>query len=378
MAKQSMVAVAVALLLGAFATTIPPKGKVDSAGVQSIGVCYGRMGDNLPAASDVVQLYKANGIESMRIYDTDPDTLQALDGSGIGLVVGISRDDLVNLASSPSAAAKWVQDNVAAFPGVSFRYIAVGNEAVGYGFDGAYVLPALRNLDDALSRAGLRGSIKASTVVSSAVVTTAAFLPSTGNFFSASNMTPIARYLASTGAPLLANLYPYFAYVNSRTTIDIDYALFKLSPARLVVRDGDYNYTNLFDALVDAFYWALERAGAGNVTVVVSETGWPSAGGDAATATRARTYNQNLISHVTKGTPKRPGAMEAYIFAMFNENMRPGADLEQNFGLFNPDKSPAYPGGSLFAPTTSTLPYPILSTKRGISLIIPFQNTGAH
>ncbi|CAN6312496.1 unnamed protein product [Urochloa humidicola] len=349
MAKQPMLAVAVALLLGAFATTIPPKG------VQSIGVCYGRIADNLPPASDVVQFYRANGIESMRIYDADPDTLQALDGSNIGLIVGIPHANLADLASSPSAAAKWVKENVAAFPGVSFRYIAVGNQAVESVIDGAYVLPALRNIDDALSQAGLGGSIKASTAVSSAVVTAAgaSWLPSAGIF--SSNMTPIARYLASTGAPLLANLYPYFAFIKSPSQIDIDYALFKWSSGRSVVKDGDYNYTNLFDALVDAFYSALERAGAGNVTVVVSETGWPSAGGDAATATRARTYNQNLINHVTKGTPKRPGAMEVYIFAMFNENMRAGLDLEQNFGLFNPDKSPAYPGGSLFAPTTGTL-----------------------
>jgi exo-beta-1,3-glucanase (GH17 family) len=153
-------------------------------------------------------------------------------------------------------------------------------------------------------------------------------------------MTPIARYLATTGAPLLANVYPYFSYTGNEAQIDINYALFTSSGT--VVSDDNKAYQNLFDALVDTFYSALESAGAGSVKIVVSESGWPSAGGDAATAGNAQTYNQNLINHVGKGTPKRPGGIEAYIFAMFNEDRKGGAETERHFGLFNPDKSPAY------------------------------------
>ena len=79
----------------------------------------------------------------------------------------------------------------------------------------------------------------------------------------------------------------------------------------------------------------------------MSESGWPLAGGDAATAANAQTYNQNLINHVGQGTPKRRGAIETYIFAMFNEDQKPGAETEKHFGLFNPDKSPATPSLSL-------------------------------
>ncbi|KAK3136646.1 hypothetical protein QOZ80_5BG0440040 [Eleusine coracana subsp. coracana] len=318
---------AVALLLAAAIPTV----------VHSIGVCYGVIGNNLPSASDVVQLYQSNGIDSMRIYFADTNALQALSGTNIGLIMDIGNDNLAAFASDPGAAAAWVQNNVKAFPGVNFRYIAVGNEVAGG--DTQNILPAMRNIDSALSAAGL-GNIKASTAVQSGV--TAGFPPSQGTFSSdaSSYMTPIAQYLDSTGAPLLANVYPYFSYIGNQAQIDINYALFTSSGT--VVQDGGNAYQNLFDALVDTFYSALEKAGAGNVKIVVSESGWPSAGGDAATADNARIYNQNLINHVGQGTPKRPGGMEAYIFAMFNENQKGGAETERHFGLFNPDKSPAY------------------------------------
>ena len=151
-------------------------------------------------------------------------------------------------------------------------------------------------------------------------------------------MPPIAQYLASTGAPLLANVYSYFAYSG-----DLNYALFTSSGTVVHDDSSGLDYQNLFDALVDTMYSALEGAGAGSVGIVVSESGWPSAGDTIATTDNARTYNQNLINHVRQGTPKRPGAIETYIFAMFNEDQKPGAETEKHFGLFNPDQSPAYP-----------------------------------
>ncbi|KAL5221876.1 hypothetical protein ABZP36_026589 [Zizania latifolia] len=319
-----------ALLLGVFAL-IP-------TAVQSIGVCYGVIGNNLPPASDVVQLYTSNGIGAMRIYFVDTNALQALSGSNIDLIMDVGNENLGALASDPSAATAWVQNNIQAFPDVSFRYIAVGNEVSGGNTQN--ILPAMQNMNSALSAAGV-DSIKVSTSVSQGVI--AGFPPSAGTFSSgaSSYMVPIARYLESTGAPLLANVYPYFSYVGNQAQIDIRYALFT-SPGT-VVPDGDNAYQNLFDAVVDTFYSALESAGAGSVPIVVSESGWPSDGGTAASTSNAQTYNQNLINHVGQGTPKRPGPIEAYIFAMFNENGKTGLETEKHFGLFNPDMSPAYP-----------------------------------
>ncbi|KAK1669735.1 hypothetical protein QYE76_057894 [Lolium multiflorum] len=325
MAKHG--AFAAALVVGLLAA-IP-------AAVESIGVCYGVNGARLPSASEVVQLYKSNGITGMRVYNVNDDTLKALSGSNLGLILDTGNTQLNALASSASNADSWVKANVQSQQGLAIKYIAVGNEVPNQGGNTADVLPAMKNIQAALVRAGL-GGIKVSTAVHSGV--TQGFPPSQGTF-SAAHMPPIAQYLASIGSPLLANIYPYFSFKGT-PSIDIKYALF--TAPGTVVTDGRNSYQNLFDALVDTMYSALESAGAGSVPIVVSESGWPSAGDPDATAANAQTYNQNLINHVGKGTPKRPGAIEAYIFAMFNENLKGGLETEKHFGLFNSDKSPAY------------------------------------
>ncbi|XP_072960533.1 glucan endo-1,3-beta-glucosidase-like [Typha angustifolia] len=307
--------------------------------ISKVGVCYGMLGDNLPRPSEVINLYKSKGVTAMRIYDPNADALNALRGTGIQLIVGVPNDQLGNLGSASGAAA-WLNKNVIAYPDVSFRYIAVGNEVVTeYAH---FILPAMKNVYAALSSAGLQDKIKVSTAVAQSVLGSS-YPPSNGDFSSEAKayMGPIVQFLASHGAPLLANVYPYFSYVGNPKDISLGYALFT-SPGT-VVQDGRFGYQNLFDAILDAIYAALERAGGANVEVVVSESGWPSAGGTAATVGNARTYNQNLINHVGQGTPRRSGkAIQTYIFAMFNENQKTPPGIENNFGLFYPNKQPVY------------------------------------
>ncbi|MQL78000.1 hypothetical protein Taro_010418 [Colocasia esculenta] len=314
-------------------------------GSQAVGVCYGRLGDNLPSPTEVVAMYRSLNIRRMRIYVPDQDVLQALRGSNIELLL-VFPGPLQQLAQNPTAASDWFRTNVLSYwPAIRIRYIAVGNEAILQKDVAQYILPVMRNIYGAVAAAGLQSQIKVTTSVQYNVMG-ASYPPSVGEFSSEAMpvMRPIVEFLASTGAPLLVNVYPYFSYAENPRQIDLRYALFT-APPDVIMRDPHSGlvYHNMFDAMVDAVYAALEKVGAGGVGVVVSETGWPSAGGFAASVENARVYNTNLVSHVGKGTPKKPGkAVETYIFAMFNENQKQPSGVENNWGLFYPNKRPVY------------------------------------
>ncbi|KAL5541940.1 hypothetical protein UlMin_009650 [Ulmus minor] len=272
------------------------------SGAQSVGVCYGLMGNDLPSVPDVVSLYKSNNIKRMRIYDPNHAILNALKGSNIELILGVPNSELQRLAN-PSDAASWVQSNVVSFwPSVRFRYIAVGNEVSPIGGTSAlaqYVLPALVNVFNAVRSAGLNDQIKVSTAIDTTLIGVS-FPPSKGAF-----RDDVRGYLD----PIIGHLV---------------------------------GYQNLFDAMLDGLYSALEGAWGGDLDVVVSESGWPSAGGFGTSFENARTYYSNLIRHVKGGTPKRPNkAIETYLFAMFNENQK-NPELEKHFGVFFPNKQPKY------------------------------------
>ena len=83
-------------------------------GAQAIGVCNGRIANNLPSEQEAVNLYTSNGIGKMRIYDPNQETLQALRGTNIELILGVPNGDLQSLATA-STANDWVQNNIVAF-----------------------------------------------------------------------------------------------------------------------------------------------------------------------------------------------------------------------------------------------------------------------
>ncbi|GER37621.1 glucan endo-1 3-beta-glucosidas [Striga asiatica] len=301
----------------------------------NISVCYGMRGNNLPLPDQVVDLCKQHNIRRIRLYDPYPPALDALSGSGIQLTLDVPNVDLPRVAASQPAADSWVRDNVAKYPGIEFRYLTVGNEVspLRHSEFAPFVLPAMQNILNAVKSFGLDSKIRVSTAIEAQVLanpfppTDAEFKPEVASF-----IEPVVKFLVENGGPFLANLYPYFAYASDKN-IPLDYALFESSEG---VVAGGVRYPSLFAASLDAFYAALGKSGGSSLEIVVTETGWPSGGGDEATSVEnAGTYNRNLVRRVGEGTPSRPGrTIEAYIFALFDENEKDPPETEKHFGIF--------------------------------------------
>ncbi|CAA0384682.1 unnamed protein product [Arabidopsis thaliana] len=317
-----------------------------------VGVNYGTVANNLPPPHQVVNFIKTKTIiNHVKIFDTNHDILAAFSGiTGISLTVTVPNSDIISL-SKLSNARSWLSDNLLPFlPTTSIRYIAVGNEVVATSDKTliTHLLPAMETLTLALHLANV-SRILVSTPHSLGILSGSSEPPSSGKFrkgYDKAIFSPILDFHNRTKSSFMVNPYPYFGFGPET----LNYALFNTNDVVYVDPVTKLNYTNMFDAQLDAVYSAMKRFGYGDVDIVVAETGWPSAGEPNQTGVGldyAAAYNGNLIKHVNsgKGTPLMPNRVfETYVFSLFNENLKSSVS-EQNFGLFKPDFTPVYDVG---------------------------------
>lgn len=102
---------------------------------------------------------------------------------------------------------------------------------------------------------------------------------------------------------------------------------------------------------VDAIRAALNWMSFKEIEIVIAETGWPYKGDSnevGPSIENAKAYNGNLISHLRSmvGTPLMPGkSVDTYLFALYDEDLKPGPGSERAFGLFKPDLTMTYDVG---------------------------------
>lgn len=325
---------------------------------------YGEVADNLPPPDATVRLLQSTTISKVRLYGADPAIIKALAGTGISVVIGVANGDIPSLAGDPAAASQWAAANVLAYlPASSISVVAVGNEVLSSGDSSlaSQLLPAMQNLHSALSTAA--PSVKISTVNTMAVLAQSD-PPSTGAFHSdlIPGLKGILGFLNETGSPFMINPYPYFAYRSDPRPETLAFCLFQPNSGRF---DGNskINYMNMFDAQVDAVRAALDATGFPSTEIVVAETGWPYKGDDGevgASVDNAKAFTSGLVAHLRSmaGTPRMPGRpVETYLFALYDEDLKPGPTSERSFGLFKPDLTATYDAGlSRSASSTPTAP----------------------
>lgn len=325
----------------------------------AIGVNYGTVADNLPPPARVARfLLQSTIINRVRLFDSNPDILQAFAHTGIAVTITVPNDQIPHLTKL-SFAQQWLKTNVQPLvPATNIVRILMGNEVLSTAnklLIGSLV-PAMQTLHTALVGASLDRRIKISTPHSLGILSSSS-PPSTGKFrpgYDVHVLKPLFSFLRATGSPFMVNPYPFFG-CSAET---LDYALFRPNPG---VLDENTNllYTNMLDAQLDAVFSAMKLLGFSDLEIVIAETGWPSEGDPTQVGVdpkSAADYNGNLVRHVNSraGTPLMPNrTFEAYIFALFNEDQKPGPTCERNFGLFRPDMTPVYNIGILRSTVSS-------------------------
>ncbi|KAK1410315.1 hypothetical protein QVD17_36850 [Tagetes erecta] len=329
--------------------------------VNSIGVNYGTLGDNLPSPATVATFLKSNTIiDRVRIFDVNPDVLKAFSGTDILVSVTIPNGDIPSL-NDPWNARRWVNTNIKPYyPATKIHYICVGTEVLHWGPQSIidHLLSTMRVLHAALIKVGIK-DIKISSPHSLSILS-ASNPPSKASFRSGWDvkyLAPMLRFHRETKSGFMVNPYTYYAY----TPANESYCLFKPN-AGLYDKATRKRYTNQFDQLMDTVYVSMKKLGYPDVEIIVAETGWPSAGDPQnahANPGNAAAYNSGVIKKVSSGagTPLMPRRkFETYIFSLFNENLKGPSLDEKNFGLFQPDFTQVYDIGIMHKSQSTRAP----------------------
>ncbi|XP_027337548.1 glucan endo-1,3-beta-glucosidase [Abrus precatorius] len=317
-------------------------------GVEGIGVNYGTVANNLPPPAQVAKfLLHSTIINRVRLFDANPEILHAFADTGIEVTITVANDQIPHITNL-TFAQQWVKTNVQPFiPATNLIRILVGNEVLSTANKLliSNLVPAMQTLHAALAAESLDNRIKVSTPHSLGILSNSS-PPSSGKFrqgYDTHVIKPMLSFLKDANAPFMVNPYPFFGC--SENTLD--YALFRAN-AGVFDDNTKLQYTSMLDAQLDAVYSAMKVLGFEDVEIVIAETGWPSVGDPAQIGVdpkSASEYNGNLIRHVTSGvgTPLMPNrTFDTYIFALFDENLKPGPTCERNFGLFWPNMTPVY------------------------------------
>ncbi|XP_024973866.1 glucan endo-1,3-beta-glucosidase 9 [Cynara cardunculus var. scolymus] len=320
--------------------------------VQSIGVNWGTTASHPLPPSKVVELLKINKITKVKLFDSNPQVLESLSGSNIGVTVGIPNSMLHTLNSSVKAAESWVHDNLTRYlpDRTRIEYIAVGDEPFLQTYGSQFypfVVGAAINIEAALIRAKLANKVKVVIPCSFDAFQSESGVPSKGHFRSDINKTMISvlKFLSKTQSPFFVSISPFLSYYQNKN-ISLDFALYK--PTAHSHNDSHRSYKNSFELSYDTLITALTVAGFSQIDIVISQIGWPTDGAPNATVSNAEVFTKGLLDHFRskKGTPLRPRTMpiEIYLHTLLDEDQRniTAGNFERHWGLFTFDGQAKY------------------------------------
>ncbi|KAK3405894.1 hypothetical protein EUGRSUZ_K02112 [Eucalyptus grandis] len=309
---------------------LPRRRRLGAEATSALRVNYGQLCNNLPSSPDAVRLIKKRlSSKSVKLYDANPQILLALRNTGLEVCAMVPNELIANISADQALSDHWVGSNIIPFyPDTKIRHLLVGNEI----------------LSDPGNRHRIRNVKVGISMAMETLEGSSVYPPSNGSFrsdISGSVMKPMLQFLSETKSDLhffffffgresylYFDAYPYFHWAKVPEKINLDYALFESKSITYKDPGTGLVYTNLFDQMVDSMVFAMKKLGYPNVQILMAETGWPI---------------KKLTARPPVGTPARPRrAMQGFIFALFNENQKPGPTTERHFGLLYPNGSKVY------------------------------------
>ncbi|PQP95902.1 glucan endo-1 3-beta-glucosidase 7 [Prunus yedoensis var. nudiflora] len=337
-----------------------------SAASQSfIGVNYGQVADNLPPPAATAKLLQSTAIKRVRLYGADPAIIKALAGTGIAIAIGASNGDIPARLRSERGGSVGELECPRLLPGQQHRPHQRRQRGPLLQRPGPDLAAPPRHAKCPICplrcvpwrqgpclhgpRHDLAGPVRPALVGS--------VQPGLQDV-----LKGLLAFQRDNGSPFAVNPYPFFAYQSDPRPETLAFCLFQPNAGRVDAGTG-IKYMNMFDAQVDGVRSALNAIGFNDIEILIAETGWPYRGDSnevGPSVENARAYNGNLIAHLRSqvGTPLMPGkSVETYIFALYDEDLKPGGTSERSFGLYKPDLTVTYDVGlSKSSQTPSTTP----------------------
>ncbi|KAG6778197.1 hypothetical protein POTOM_018050 [Populus tomentosa] len=318
-----------------------------------LGINYGQIANNLPSPSRVAVMLQSLNVSRLKLYDADPNVLLAFSNSNVEFIIGLGNEYLQDM-TDPIKAQNWVQQHLQPhIAQTKITCITVGNEVFMSNDTQLWsnLLPAMKMVYKTLVDLGLDKQVIVTSAHSFNIIGNS-YPPSSGTFRQdlAEYIQAILNFQSQINSPFLINAYPFFAYKDDPNQISLEYVLFQPNPG-MTDPNTNLHYDNMLYAQVDAVYSAIKAMGHTDIEVMISETGWPSKGDPdevGSTPENAALYHSNLLNRIQarQGTPAKPSVpIDIYVFALFNENLKPGPTSEKNYGLFYPDGTPVYNSG---------------------------------
>ncbi|KAL9391004.1 hypothetical protein Peur_014924 [Populus x canadensis] len=318
-----------------------------------LGINYGQIANNLPSPSRVAVMLQSLNVSRLKLYDADPNVLLAFSNSNVEFIIGLGNEYLQDM-TDPIKAQNWVQQHLQPhITQTKITCITVGNEVFMSNDTRLWsnLLPAMKMVYSTLVNLGLDKQVIVTSAHSFNIIGNS-YPPSSGTFRQdlAEYIQAILNFHSQIKSPFLINAYPFFAYKDNPNQISLEYVLFQPNPG-MTDPNTNLHYDNMLYAQVDAVYSAIKAMGHTDIEVMISETGWPSKGDPdevGSTPENAALYHSNLLNRIQarQGTPAKPSVpIDIYVFALFNENLKPGPTSEKNYGLFYPDGTPVYNSG---------------------------------